>query len=91
MKENQFGPPCPLLWIIRWWRTSSPSCVTRTPASGDFRELVSEIGMLITYEATRDLPMTTAKQSKRRSARWTRRRLPVKIAKLFPSCAQVSV
>ena len=25
----------------------------------DFRELVSEIGMLITYEATRDLPMTT--------------------------------
>ena len=23
----------------------------------DFRELVSEIGMLITYEATRDLPM----------------------------------
>ena len=25
----------------------------------DFRELVSEIGMLITYEAPRDLPMTT--------------------------------
>ena len=25
----------------------------------DFRELVSEIGMLLTYEATRDLPMTT--------------------------------
>ena len=25
----------------------------------DFREIVSEIGMLITYEATRDLPMTT--------------------------------
>ena len=25
----------------------------------DFRELVSEIGMLITYEATRDLPVTT--------------------------------
>ena len=24
----------------------------------DFRELVSEIGMLITYEATRDLPLT---------------------------------
>ena len=23
----------------------------------DFRELVSEIGMLITYEATRDLPL----------------------------------
>jgi len=27
----------------------------------DFRELVSEIGMLITYEATRDLPLTTTK------------------------------
>ena len=27
----------------------------------DFRELVSEIGMLITYEATRDLPMTTTR------------------------------
>ena len=25
----------------------------------DFRELVSEVGMLITYEATRDLPLTT--------------------------------
>ena len=25
----------------------------------DFRELVSEIGMYITYEATRDLPLTT--------------------------------
>lgn len=25
----------------------------------DFRELVAEIGMLITYEATRDLPLTT--------------------------------
>ena len=25
----------------------------------DFRELVSEIGLLITYEATRDLPLTT--------------------------------
>ena len=25
----------------------------------DFRELVSEIGMLITYEALRDLPLTT--------------------------------
>ena len=25
----------------------------------DFRELLSEIGMLITYEATRDLPLTT--------------------------------
>ena len=25
----------------------------------DFREIVSEIGMLLTYEATRDLPLTT--------------------------------
>ena len=25
----------------------------------DFREIVSEIGMLITYEATRDLPLTS--------------------------------
>ena len=25
----------------------------------DFREIVSEIGMLMTYEATRDLPLTT--------------------------------
>ena len=36
----------------------------------DFRELVSEIGMLITYEATRDLPMTT-KHIETPSARWT--------------------
>jgi len=28
-------------------------------ATKDFRELVSEIGMLLTYEATRDLPLTT--------------------------------
>ena len=27
-------------------------------ATKDFRELVSEIGMLLTYEATRDLPLT---------------------------------
>ena len=27
----------------------------------DFRELVSEIGMFLTYEATRDLPLTTVK------------------------------
>ena len=33
----------------------------------DFRELVSEIGMLITYEATRDLPSTLRPPS----ARWT--------------------
>ena len=27
----------------------------------DFREIVSEIGMLLTYEATRDLPLTDRK------------------------------
>ena len=31
----------------------------RNTSVKDFRELVSEIGMLITYEATRDLPLTT--------------------------------
>ncbi len=30
----------------------------KNTATKDFRELVSEIGMLITYEATRDLPLT---------------------------------
>ena len=30
----------------------------RATSTKDFRELVSEIGMLITYEATRDLPLT---------------------------------
>lgn len=58
MNENNFGPNVhimdhPLvahkLTIMRDKNTSVK----------DFRELVSEIGMLITYEATRDLPMTT--------------------------------
>ena len=31
----------------------------KNTSSKDFRELVSEIGMLLTYEATRDLPLTT--------------------------------
>ena len=31
----------------------------KNTSTKDFRELVSEIGMLITYEATRDLPLTT--------------------------------
>lgn len=31
----------------------------RNTSVKDFRDLVSEIGMLITYEATRDLPLTT--------------------------------
>ena len=33
----------------------------KNTSTKDFREIVSEIGMLITYEATRDLPMTTKK------------------------------
>lgn len=31
----------------------------KNTSSKDFRELVSEIGMFLTYEATRDLPLTT--------------------------------
>ena len=31
----------------------------KNTSTKDFREIVSEIGMLITYEATRDLPLTT--------------------------------
>ena len=31
----------------------------KNTSTKDFRELVSEIGMLLTYEATRDLPLTT--------------------------------
>ncbi len=31
----------------------------KNTSTKDFRDLVSEIGMLITYEATRDLPLTT--------------------------------
>ena len=30
----------------------------KNTSTKDFRELVSEIGMLLTYEATRDLPLT---------------------------------
>ena len=33
----------------------------KNTSTKDFRELVSEIGMLIAYEATRDLPLTTKK------------------------------
>ena len=31
----------------------------KNTSTKDFREIVSEIGMLMTYEATRDLPLTT--------------------------------
>ena len=30
----------------------------KNTSTKDFREIVSEIGMLLTYEATRDLPLT---------------------------------
>ena len=33
----------------------------KNTSTKDFREIVSEIGMLLTYEATRDLPLTTKK------------------------------
>ena len=36
-------------------------------ATKDFRELVSEIGMLLTYEATRDLPLTEKAVEDRKS------------------------
>ena len=58
MSQNQFGPNVhimdhPLvahkLTIMRDKNTSVK----------DFRELVSEVGMFITYEAMRDLPLTT--------------------------------
>ena len=62
----------------------------KTTSVKDFRELVSEIGMLITYEATRDLPLTT-KHIERRSAAWTLPRLPAKKWPSFPFCAPVSV
>ena len=35
--------------------TNSPFCATRTPSSATFRELVSELVMLETYEATRNI------------------------------------
>ena len=31
----------------------------KNTSTKDFREIVSEIGMLMTYEATRSLPLTT--------------------------------
>ncbi len=43
-------------WIIRSSSTSFLSCATRKRASG-IREIISEIAMLMCYEATRDLPL----------------------------------
>ena len=55
----------------------------------DFRELVSEIGMLITYEATRDLPLTT-KHIKTPICEMDAPTLAGKKFVSSPSCAPVS-
>ncbi len=51
---------------------------------GDFREAGQRSGMLITYEATRDLPLT-ASTLKRPSARWTPPPLPAASSWSSPS------
>ena len=58
MKENKFGPH---VHIMDHPLVAHKLTIMRDKDTSvkDFRELVSEIGMLITYEATRDLPMTT--------------------------------
>ena len=58
MKEHNFGPH---VHIMDHPLVSHKLTIMRDKDTSvkDFRELVSEIGMLITYEATRDLPMTT--------------------------------
>ena len=58
MKEHNFGPH---VHIMDHPLVAHKLTIMRDKDTSvkDFRELVSEIGMLITYEATRDLPMTT--------------------------------
>ena len=58
MNENKFGPH---VHIMDHPLVAHKLTIMRDKDTSvkDFRELVSEIGMLITYEATRDLPMTT--------------------------------
>ena len=58
MKENKFGPH---VHIMDHPLVAHKLTIMRDKDTSvkDFRELVSEIGMLITYEATRDLPLTT--------------------------------
>ena len=58
MKENKFGPH---VHIMDHPLVAHKLTIMRDKDTSvkDFRELVSEIGMLITYEATRDLHMTT--------------------------------
>ena len=41
-------------------------------SSANFRRLLREIGLLLGYDATKDLPLVD-KRSRRRSRRWTRR------------------
>ncbi len=38
--------------------TSWPSCATSTPLPNEFRDVVRELSLFETYEATRDLPLT---------------------------------
>jgi uracil phosphoribosyltransferase len=58
MKENHFGSQ---LHVVDHPLVAHKLTIMRDKETSvkDFRELVSEIGMLITYEATRDLELTT--------------------------------
>ena len=58
MSENKFGPK---VHVMDHPLVAHKLTLMRDKSTSvkDFRELVSEIGMLITYEATRDLPLTT--------------------------------
>ena len=69
MKEHNFGPH---VHIMDHPLVSHKLTIMRDKDTSvkDFRELVSEIGMLITYEATRDLLQAhQAHGSRRRSRR----------------------
>ena len=46
----------PMIWITHWYSTRSATCATKNTGTKEFKELVSEIAMLLCYEATRDLP-----------------------------------
>ena len=47
--------PCP----IRWRSTKSPCCATSSTEPKKFRELISELAIMLVYEATRDLPLAS--------------------------------
>lgn len=55
----------------------------------EFRELVSEIAMLMCYEATRDLPLEDV-EIETPVARATVKRIAGKSLRSFPSCVQDS-